>query len=102
MRARPTILVPDQFCLHSQARREDEVELTDAAIRTTLSGQANKNEYFNLENSVDTYGGGLAHLQKHTQTDRQTDSYMCLQWLPDLFTSQITDVTIITSASLHT
>lgn len=53
-----------RFCLCcSQARREGEVELSDAAIRTTLSGRANKNEYFSLEISTGTYDGGLAHLQ---------------------------------------
>ncbi len=36
------ILLPNEVCLRcSQARREGEVELSDAAIRTTLSGRAN-------------------------------------------------------------
>lgn len=39
----------------------------DAAITATLSGQANKNEYFSQEISVGTYGGGLAPLGTHTQ-----------------------------------
>lgn len=82
------ILLPDEVYLCcSQARREGEVELSDAAIRTTLSGLANKNEYFSPEISMGTYGGGLAHLQAHTHTHihRQIHS---LSWLPELFTSQ--------------
>ena len=52
-----------------------EVELSDAAIRTTLSGRANKNEYFSPEISMGTYGGGLAHLQAHTHPHTHIDRY---------------------------
>lgn len=70
------ILLPDEVYLCcSQARREGEVELSDAAIRTTLSGRANKNEYFSPEISMGTYGGGLAHLQAHTHTHTYIDEY---------------------------
>lgn len=85
------ILFPDEVCLCcSQARREGEVELFDAAIRTTLSGQANKNEYFSPEISMGTYGGGLAHLQVHAHThtdihihkDRYTAYHGCQNYSP--------------------
>lgn len=85
------ILFPDEVCLRcSQARREGEVELSDAAIRTTLSGRANKNEYFSPEISMGTYGGGLAHLQAHTHThadiqihiDRYTAYHGCQNYSP--------------------
>lgn len=42
------------------------MELSDAAIRSTVSGRANKKDYFSPEISVGTYRG-LAHLQTHTQ-----------------------------------
>lgn len=63
----------------SQIRGEGEAEPSDAAITTTLSGQANKNEYFSQEISMGTYGGGLAHLQAptHTHTHRYTTHTGC-------------------------
>lgn len=63
------IRFPDEvFLSASQIRGEGEAEPSDAAITTTLSGQANKNEYFSQEISMGTYGGGLAHLQAQTYT----------------------------------
>lgn len=83
-------LLPDEVCLCCrQARREGEVELSDAAIRTTLSGRANKNEYFSPEISTGTYGGGLAHLQTRTHACRNTHTQRhSLTWLPEIVTSQ--------------
>lgn len=74
------------------------MELSDAAIRTTLSGQANQNKYFSPEFSVGTYGGGLAHRQhtyKHpcTQTDTPFTEAARIFQLPTA------DATIITSVS---
>lgn len=89
------IRFPDEVFLYvSQIRGEAQAEPSDAAITTTLSGQANKNEYFSQEISVGTYGGGLAHLQAQTYTDTQQTLAARILHLP------ITDATIITSVSL--
>lgn len=89
------IRFPDEvFLSASQIRGEGEAEPSDAAITTTLSGQANKNEYFSQEISMGTYGGGLAHLQAQAYTDTQLILAARILHLP------ITDATIITSVSL--
>ena len=78
----------------AKARREGEVELSDAAIRTTQSGRANKNEYFSPEISMGTYGGGGGGAGTPTDTHTNTLAHkdgkipMLSSRLPGLFTSQ--------------
>lgn len=77
------------FLFGRRIRGEGEEGPSDAAITTTLSGQACRKKYFSQEISMGACGGGLAHLGTgtHANTCMHTEIHNT-HWLPEFFTSQ--------------